>query len=64
MIANGVGAEKIIIGKPIGSRGYANNGYISPRTLGLYLEKFKREEHLAVGGVMTWMYPGSNDPLQ
>ena len=63
MIINGVPPEKIVVGKPIGSRGYASNGYVSPKTLGLYLEKFKSDQNINIGGVMTWMYPGSNDPL-
>jgi len=63
MIDSGVPVGKIVIGKPIGPTGYANNGYVPPIQLKEFACRFKTEFGLEVNGFMTWMYPGSNDPL-
>merc|ERR1712071_69133 len=59
LINAGVPAEKIVIGKPIAPRGYANNGYVRPGELMRYVCEYRRLSKRHIGGIMTWMYPGA-----
>lgn len=63
IINNGVPAEKVVIGKPIGSSGFANNGYVAPSQLNQFACEYKVEYLQTIGGFMTWMYPGPGSPL-
>jgi len=59
MIANGVPPEKIVIGKPIGPTGYANNGYVSPKDLHDWGCQAKYDSETFKNwhtGFMTWRY--------
>ncbi|KAL1747810.1 glycoside hydrolase family 18 protein [Schizophyllum fasciatum] len=54
IIASGVDADKLVIGKPA-TTGDANNGYIAPETLAQCLQTAKAAGWGA--GAMSWQYP-------
>ncbi|KAI0794039.1 glycoside hydrolase family 18 protein [Fomes fomentarius] len=54
IIASGVPAEKLVIGKPA-TTGDANNGYVAPSTLAGCVAQAKNQGWN--GGVMAWQYP-------
>lgn len=60
MIDNGIPRNKIVVGKPVGPSGYANNGYVDPATLQQWGCRAK-EEFGWEGGFMNWMYSKGYD---
>ncbi|KAI0731316.1 glycoside hydrolase family 18 protein [Earliella scabrosa] len=56
IIASGVPASKLVIGKPA-TTGDANNGYIAPQTLASCVAQAKNQGWN--GGVMVWQYPNA-----
>lgn len=61
MEKNGVPLNRIVVGKPAGPAGYANNGFIDYKSLHDMGCRAKEERNW-VGGFMTWMYAkGSSD---
>ncbi|TBU38070.1 glycoside hydrolase family 18 protein [Dichomitus squalens] len=54
IIASGVSASKLVVGKPA-TTGDANNGYIDPSTLAGCISQAKNQGWN--GGVMSWQYP-------
>ena len=66
MIANGVPTGKIVIGKPIGPSGYANNGYVTPKELHDWgcMAKYDSETFKNWNtGFMTWRYAMGNSDV-
>lgn len=55
MIDNGIPAEKLVHGRPVGPAGYANSGYVDPNTLHEWGCRAYRERGITAG-FMTWMY--------
>lgn len=55
IIANGVDANKLVIGKPAASSGDANSGYIDPATEAQCVAQAKAQGWN--GGLMYWQYP-------
>lgn len=65
IIQNGVPPERLVIGKPIGPSGFANNGYVDPVSLHDWGCQVMNEDgyngwHT---GYMTWMYRKSEPQL-
>ncbi|KAI1792511.1 glycoside hydrolase family 18 protein [Ganoderma leucocontextum] len=57
IIASGVPASKLVIGKPA-TTADATNGYVAPSTLASCISEAKAEGW--TGGVMSWEYPDAN----
>ncbi|KAH8825673.1 glycoside hydrolase family 18 protein [Flagelloscypha sp. PMI_526] len=55
IVASGVPASKLVIGKPARASGDANNGYIAPATLAQCLQTAKAQGW--TGGAMVWQWP-------
>jgi len=63
MIDNGIPADKIVVGKPIGPAGFASDGFVEASNLNDWSCEFEGSEGFRIGGFMNWMYPGPNDNL-
>lgn len=63
MIDNGIPADKIVVGKPIGPVGFASDGFVEASDLNDWSCEFEATEGHIIGGFMNWMYPGPDDSL-
>jgi chitinase len=62
LIAKGIPANKIVVGKPATPQDVSNTGYVDSKTLGTWIAQASRELQWNTG-VMLWQYSSDSQGL-